>query len=79
MENVFLVEQEALIYIIKELPKMGISYARIERENEYITERTLRNYANGKTRPKEKKFNYLIKTLKEKYPIEYAAAIAKFE
>ena len=79
MENVFLVEQEALIYIIKELPKMGISYARIERESEYISEMTLRNYANGKTRPKERKFNFLIKTLKEKYPIEYSDALTKFE
>ena len=75
----YLIEQQALIYIIKELPRMGISYDKIEKECPYVTIKTLHNYRNGITKPKGKKFSYLISALKSKYPTEYEAARAKFE
>lgn len=74
----YLIDQLELIYILKELPTMGITYERIERDCPYITEMTMRNYVRGKTRPKGKKFDYLTKELKSKYPMEYNASKAKF-
>ena len=73
------IEQEALIYIVKQLPKMGITYRRIEKDLTFITSETLYNYASGRTKPKGKKFAFLSAALKEKYPLEYDAAKAKFE
>lgn len=35
------IEQEALIYIVKQLPKMGITYRRIEKDLTFITSETL--------------------------------------
>ena len=73
------IEQEALVYIVKLLPKMGITYGRIERDLTFITSETLYNYASGRTKPKGKKYAFLSAALRERYPLEYGAAKAKFE
>lgn len=73
------IEQEALVYIVKQLPKMGVTYRRIEKELTFVTCETLYNYASGRTKPKGKKFAFLSAALREKYPLEYEAARAKFE
>lgn len=75
----FLLEQEELIFIIKQFPKMGITYERMESDLIFITGKTLRNYSLNITKPKGKKFNFLIKALPAHYPAEYKAAKAKFE
>ena len=74
----YLIDQLVLIYILKEFPAMGISYEMIERNCPYITEMTMRNYVRGKTKPKGKKFDYLTKELRSKYPMEYKVAKDKF-
>ena len=73
------VEQEALVYIIKQLPKMGITYRKIEKDLHFITCETLYNYVSGRTKPKGKKYAFLSAALQERYPLEYKAAKAKFE
>lgn len=75
----YIAEQDALIYIIKQLPKMRISYEKIEKDLKFVTAATLYNYASGRTKPKCKKFYYLVNALREKYPYEYDCAKAKFE
>lgn len=72
-------EQQSLIYIIRQLPKMHISFERIERDLHFITAATLYNYASGRTKPKKKKFQFLVNALREKYPYEYDCAKANFE
>ena len=75
----YTIEQEALVYIIQQLPKMGINYRKVEKDLTFVTCETLYNYASGRTKPKGKKFSFLSNALREKYPLEYAAAKAKFE
>ena len=75
----YLAEQNALVFIIKEFPKMNISFEKIERDLHFITATTLYNYVSGRTKPKGKKFYFLTHALHEKYPYEYDCAKAKFE
>ena len=75
----YLAEQNSLIYIIKQLPRMNISFEKIERDLHFVTAATLYNYASGRTKPKKKKFAFLVNALREKYPYEYDCAKAKFE
>ena len=75
----YIAEQNALIYIIKQFPKMDISYEQIEHDLHYITAKTLYNYAAGRTKPKCKKFSFLKRSLHERYPYEYNCAKAEYE
>ena len=75
----YIAEQNALVFIIKELPKMNIPFEKIERDLHFITAKTLYNYIAGRTKPKCKKFSSLTQALHERYPYEYECAKAKFE
>lgn len=75
----YIAEQNALVFIIRELPKMNISFEKIERDLHFVTAKTLYNYVSGRTKPKCKKFFFLTQALRERYPYEYACAKAKFE
>ena len=75
----YLAEQKALVYIIEQLPKMNISFEKIERDLHFITAKTLYNYVAGRTKPKCKKYYFLIHALHERYPYEYDCAKAKYE
>ena len=73
------VEQNALIYIIKQFPKMNIPFEQIEQDLHFVTAHTLYNYVSGRTKPKCKKYAFLTQALYEHYPYEYDCAKAKFE
>lgn len=73
------VEQDALIYIIKQFPKMNIPFEQIEQDLQFVTAHTLYNYISGRTKPKCKKYAFLTQALHEHYPYEYDCAKAKFE
>ena len=75
----YIAEQNALIYIIGQLPKMNIPFEKIERDLHFITAKTLYNYVAGRTRPKGKKYSFLTYALHERYPYEYDCAKARFE
>ena len=75
----YLAEQNALVYIIKQLPKMNISFEQVERDLHFVTAETLYNYVSGRTKPKCKKYAFLTEALHEHYPYEYDCAMAKFE
>ena len=73
------VEQEALVFIIKQVPRMNIPFEKIEHDLHFITAKTLYNYVAGRTKPKCKKYSFLKEALHEHYPYEYDCAKAKFE
>ena len=75
----YIAEQNALIYIIRQLPKMNIPFEQIEQDLQFVTSQTLYNYVSGRTKPKCKKYAFLTQALHEHYPYEYDCAKAKFE
>lgn len=65
-------ERDLLVSILKELNKMGINPEAIERKlYPHLTAASVRNYLNGKTKPKKSKFTIILTFLKSEFPQEY--------
>lgn len=73
------IEKDIFRDIIREFPKVGLSYDGFERQHQFITSATLRNYANGKTSPSEKRYRYVLNCLKQDHNLMFRIMVSNIE
>lgn len=75
---IYEIEREVLIEILREMNRQGITPEEIHRYlYPSITAASIRNYIEGRSKPKKTKFNLILKGLREHFGINYNAVLAK--